>query len=242
MKNDRCAFWGLTLVCGVAGGILRHLMITTGLDSSGLLEPGNAAHYGLWAVSVLFLLALALSLRRLGGCGTYSDNFPASKLCGSLAIAGGAVLIGESIRQILSGSRLVGLAGAAAGVCMILTGYCRAKGERPTPALHFIVCIFYILRLISSFRHWSADPQLQDYALQLLACVNLMLLSFHRASCDARIINRRRTVFWGLAAVYFCMASLSDETMPLLYAASGLWAAGSLCSLERLPEDDEKET
>lgn len=239
MKNNRTFFLGLTLSCGAAGVILRLFMIKTGLDEAGLLERGDLSSYGLWAVSLLFLLILALSLKKLGVNGSYADNFPKSRLYGTVSMTGGVLLVLESVRQILAASPLIGWAGVLAGVCMMLTGLCRARGERPSPAFHCIVCVFFILRLISSFRHWSSDPQLQDYAVQLMACVCLMLLSFHRTSCDAKIINRRHTVFLGLAAIYFCMVSVTDDDTPLLYLASGLWAFGSLCTLAELKEEKE---
>ena len=231
MKTNNRFFWMLTLLCGSLGCILRILMMRTGLDESGLLKPFNLPHYGLWILSIGFLILLLMNLKKLGADGCYKEFFPASRLQGFLSMAGGLLLIGANLGQLFSGGLLMGLAGILAGIGMILVGLCRIQGERPSPMFHSLLCIFYVLRLVISFRSWSADPQLQDYALQLLACINLMLLSFHRASCDARIIERRRTVFLGLAAVYFCMCSLSDASAPLFYAASGLWAAGSLCSL-----------
>ena len=241
MKNkNNLLFLGLTAVCGSVAAILRQRMLTVGVDEKGLLIPSDPCDIALWIVSIGYLVTLLVLLRRLGGSGGFGENFPACRLRGGLSVVGGALLAAESVRQLLAAQLLVGGLGILGGIGMIGAGVCRFSGKRPSPLFHTVVCVFFILRLILSFQGWSADPQLQDYALQMMACVCLMLFSFHRASCDAGIINRRRTVFFGLAAAYFCLAALSDELMPLLYLASGLWTVGAGCNLDTLPVEKEE--
>lgn len=239
MKNQKnnLLFLGLTGLCGIAAAVLRVLMLSKGLDEKGLLVSGNLYNIGLWVLSIGYLAALIALLRTTGGNGSFQDNFSGCRIRGGISIAAGALLTVHSLGQITAGQMLVGVFGAVAGVCMAAAGLCRWQDKHPIPLPHILVCVFFIIRLVLSFQGWSADPQLQDYALQMLACVCLMLFSFHRASCDAGIINRRRTAFFGLAAVYFCLASLSDQTMPLFYFAAGAWTVGAGCTLEKLPEE-----
>ena len=237
-KKNNLLFLGLTALCGSAAAALRMLMLSAGVDEKGLLMADDPCSIALWALSIGYLVAMLLLLKRLGGSGSFETNFPACKLRGGLSLLAGALLVAESTRQLWAAQTLIGILGILAGVGMIGAGVCRFVGKRPSPLFHTVVCVFFILRLIVSFQGWSADPQLQDYALQMMACVCLMLFSFHRASCDAGILNRRRTVFFALAAAYFCLASLSDETMPLLYLAAGLWTVGAGCNLDPLPVEE----
>lgn len=242
MKNQKnnLIFFALTLGCGAAAGIFRMRLLGNGLDEKGLLVPGNPLNYAIWAVVIGYLAVMLVLARGLGANGTFAEAVPACKLRAGLGAAGGVLLIAESVR-VVGTQKVAGILGLLAGACMVVTGALRWSGKRPSPLFHCVVCLFFTIRLILGFQSWGADPQLQDYALQLLACVGLMLFAFHRTSCDAEIISRKRTVFFGLAAVFFCVASLSDETAPLFYAASGLWAIGAGCSLENLPGETAEE-
>lgn len=237
ITKNNAMYLGGTALLGLAAGFLRWVMMTTGVDQRGLLESGNWCAIALWVLSIGYLAAMAYSLRWLGAEGTFAQNFPACKLRAGASYAGGALLIYESVDQLRMGQLLIGLLGIAAGACMIFAGNCRRKGTVPNPGFHVVVCVFFLLRLIFSFQLWSPDPQLQDYGLQLMALVSLMLFAFHRASCDGGSINRKRTVFFGLAAAYFCLASLSDETMPAMYLAAGLWTVGAGCNLDKLVQE-----
>ena len=240
MKNkNNLLFLGLTVLCGGIAAVLRMLMLTAGVDEKGLLVAAQPCNTALWVLSVGYLGVLLVLLRRLGGNGSFENNFPACKIRGGLSVVGGVVLLVESGLQLMAAQWLMGVVGLLAGLAMIGAGASRFGGKRPNPLMHTLVCVFFILRLIGSFRSWSSDPQLQDYALQMMACVCLMLFSFHRASCDADLINRRRTVFFGLAAAYFCLASLSDKTMPLLFLGAGVWTVGAGCNLQELPREEK---
>jgi hypothetical protein len=237
ITKNNVMYLGGTALAGLAAGIIRWVMMHTGIDERGLLESGSWCATALWVLSVGYLAVMAYSLRCLGAEGNFRQNFPPCKLRTGLSFAGGGLLIAASVGQLPTGQILIGIVGIAAGVCMIFAGYSRYKGIAPSPVFHIIVCIFFLLRLIFSFQRWSADPQLQDYAMQMMALVSLMLFAFHRASCDEGSIDRKRTVFFGLAAAYFCLSALSDETMPLLYLACGLWTVGAGCNLDKLEKE-----
>lgn len=229
---------GITALFGLIAGFLRMQMLTKGLDEKGLLVPGNIHSILLWALSLGFLaFAFAVS-RTLAVAGSYQQMFPRCRLRGTFGIAGGVVLAAESLLQLMNGQLLAAVFGLAAAAGMVFTGICRIRGRHPSPLFHCLVCVFFIIRLVLSFRGWSADPQFQDYCVQMLSCVCLMLFSFHRASCDANLPNHRRTAFFGLTAGYFCLASLSDGGSILLYLAGGLWSVGALCTLEAPPRSE----
>lgn len=241
MKNQKNNLTALILAIGggVCAGALRLRLLTTGLDEKGLLIPGNPLNYALWAVVIGFMAVTVFLVRGLKA-GAFERHFPACRLRAILSVAGGVLLAAQSAR-ILSDQRLAGVLGLIAGICMAAAGLFRWSGKRPSPLFHCAVCVYFVIRLILSFQSWGADPQMQDYALQLMACVSLMLFSFHRASCDAGSVSPRRTALFGLAAVFFCVASLSDAAAPLFYAACGLWAIGAGSTLDKLPETTAEE-
>ena len=233
-SNNRL-FLGLTALFGGIGAALRVLLFHTALDSKGLLIPMHPVNLALWGISISFVVLIWVLLKkRLGGNGTYSDSFPKCALRFGLSLASGVLLAIESASQLNMGQKLPGILGLVAAAAMAVGGLYRLKGKQGIPVFHIGVCLFFIVRLVLSFRLWSTDPQFQDYSTQLLACVCLMLFSFHRASCDADLMDREAVARYGLLAAYFCIASLSDPTMPLLYAAGLLWTIGAGPSLHKL--------
>jgi len=233
-SNNRL-FLGLTALFGAGGAALRVLLFRTALDDKGLLIPMHPTHLGLWAVSIGFVVLTWLLLKkRLGDNGEYFDSFSRCSIRFGLSMAAGVLLAVESVRQLGAGQQLAGILGLLAAVGMAGGSVYRLKGKQTLPLFHILVCVFFIARLVLSFQGWSADPQFQDYSMQLLACVSLMLFAFHRASCDANLMDREAVARYSLFAAFFCIISLSDATMPMLYAAGALWAIGAGPSLKEL--------
>lgn len=257
--RNRILFYGATLAAGLGSLGLHRYMMKTCVDHKGLLLDGNLPGMLLWAVGIAFLLILFFCLRTIGGDGSYTDNFPRSIFSGSLMIAAGAVLffsigkidlVAEAPMPAVTGLPLLVQQATtavmvwlpwAAAVCMAVPGIFRIPGKRPPALFCSIVCLFYTLMLVNNYRLWSADPRLYDYTYQLLAQILLMLCSFHRACCDAGIIQRRKLLASGLLAVVCSTAALSMDFQRGFFLASALWAAGSICDVAVLPPDPEDE-
>lgn len=257
--RNRFLFFGATLAAGLGSMGLHRYMMNAFTDHKGLLLDGNLPGTLLWAVGIAFALFLFLLLRTIGGDGCYADNFPRSILSGSLMIAAGAVLLfaiprldpgADAPVPVVTGlPLLIQQATAAvmaylpwaAAACMAAQGLCRILGNRPWPLFGGIICLFYTLMLITNYRLWSADPNLHSYAYQLLAQVLLMLCAFHRACCDAGVIQRKKLLATGLSAAVCATAALSMDFQRGFFLASALWAAGSVCSTAVLPPDPEDE-
>jgi membrane protease YdiL (CAAX protease family) len=100
---------------------------------------------------------------------------------------------------------LVGLMGIAAAAALAFTGLCRLKGLRPTFLFHTLICLNFVVRLISHYQIWCADPQLQDYCFQLLGTVCATFALMYTGSLLGNGINlligwlRGRPVLSGLA-------------------------------------------
>ena len=258
MTRNKLIFYGATLGAGLASLGLHRYMMENCFDAKGLLIAGNMPGRLLLAVGALFFVTLVLTLRTIGGNGTYAENFPRDPISGLLMIAAGVAMVlavpgldrsapvgSASITALtgvwdaFSGACLTALPWLAA-VAMVVMGLCRMLGKRSWVGLGGIICLFYMLMLVNNYRLWSADPQLQDYAYQLLAGSLLMLCAFHRTCCDAGVIQRGKLLFTGLAAAFCAMAAMSMDFQRGFYLASALWALGSLCTVEKLPMDPEE--
>ena len=110
----------------------------------------------------------------------------------------------------------------------------RFFGDQPNIFFHGVLCVYFMLRLVSLYRSWSTDPQLQDYFPQLMATVFLMLSCYYRAAFDVNMGRRRPLVICHLAAVYFCCLSISDIGSMAFYLPAGAWVFTDLCSLAPL--------
>lgn len=238
--RNRILFFAPTALLGGASMLLHRYMMANCFDAKGLLVAGNLPGKLLWVLGIGFAAYLLVLLRTIGGEGGYEDNFPKCLLSGGLALAGGAVMLTAVPELGFTELWKVALCYAAA-ICMAVGGVCRMLGKRPTFVVHGVVCLFYILVLVTNYQLWSADPQIQDYAYQLLAGVLLMLAAFHRTCCDAGIIERKKLLFTGLCGAFCCLAALSGEFCRSFYLASGLWAAGSMCNVAVLPPDPEED-
>ena len=255
--RNRILLFGGALTAGLLSQGLHRYMMEYCFDDKGLLVAGNLPGRLLWALGIGFAALLVLVLRTIGGDGTYADNFPPCALSGGLMVAAGAAMVWAIPGLVLTVQSPVadGLSHAvasftglavqylpwAAAASMVVLGLYRMLGKRPWSIFSGIICLFYILMLVTNYRLWSADPQLHDYAYQLLAGVLLMLCSFHRTCCDAQVIQRRKLLATGLGAVACCLASLSGDFQWGFYLASGLWAAGSMCHVAVLPPDPEED-
>lgn len=254
--RNKIIFYGSTLAAGLCSLGLHRYMMDNCFDAKGLMIAGNLPGRLLVLVGAVFAGVLLLMLRSLGGNGEYADNFPRDPASGLLMTAAG-LLLAAAIPSLAQPPAPAGTMAAwvtlfeqftdicmtalpwLAAASMVVLGLCRMLGKRPSPWFGGIVCLFYMLMLVTNYRLWSADPQLQDYAYQLLSGVMLMLCAFHRTCCDAGVIQRRKLIFTGLAAAFCATAALSMEFIRLFYLASALWALGCICSVEELPRDEE---
>lgn len=254
--RNRVLFFGTSMAVAFTALGLHRYMTTNCFDDKGLLIGGNLPGKLLWVIAVGFTVALWAMLTTIGGDGSYADNFPRCTLSGSLMIAAGvalffaiptlgaepdptAVYLIPVVQAVMGGA--VALLPYAAAASMVILGLYRMAGRRPVPLFSGAVCLFYMLMLVSNYRLWSADPKFYEYAFPMLAGVLLMLCSFHRTSCDAGIIQRKKLLFTGLTGAVCATVSLSLGLMPLFYISGALWGAGSMCNPAVLPPDPEEE-
>lgn len=255
--RNRIFLYGAALTAGLSSMALYRYMTETYIDDRGLLISGNLPGVLLWVVGLGFLAVLVPMLHTLGGDGNYGVNFPRSLCSGVLLIAAGVVLAGAAgglgVSENTAGPELspaltvfFRTAGRylpwLAAASMVVLGTVRMLGKRPFPLFSGIVCLFYMISLVSNYRLWSADPKLYAYAYQFLAGVMAMLCTFHRCCCDAGILQRKKLLATGLMAAVCAVAALGGSFQRELYLSTALWVLGSMCTTETLPPDPEEET
>ena len=229
----------LTLLAGCLGLLLRIWLYATGVDESGLLVGGHPAEILIWLLCAGTMVFLWFFTKSLVAAPKYGFNYPRSPYA-ALGCALGALGIGyTSITEIIGRADTLTLLaailgiGAAAALCFLAV--LRFRGRQPNILPHALLCVYFMVQLVSLYRHWSSDPQLQDYCFPLLATVFLMLSSYHRAAFDVNMGRRRPLVLYHLIAVFFCCLSLTDKAAIPFYSSAGVWLFTDLCSLAPLP-------
>lgn len=224
----------ITLGAGAAGAALRFWLLASA-EGAHLLPAGHPARFLTVILSALVLAVLLFGTRPLVQAHKYAFNFPASIL-GAVGLAAAAIGIGitcigelAAIEDIFS--RITAICGLVATPCLLFIAYCRSKGYHPSLVFHVTVCIYLMVRLVSLYRIWSADPQLEDFMYPLLGVVFCLLSCYHRAAFDANCGNRRWYTFFTLSCLYFCCLALPGCSQFLFYFGIGLWMATNICSL-----------
>ena len=228
------------LMAGAAGLILRTLLYAVGIDGRGLLtenHPVSIALGVLTAASAAVLLFFGLGI---SGSKEYNNAHPASSgaAMGCFALMAGLAM--TAVREFGEFSVLLHLIiwvlGIVSTVAMGYVGVCRLTGKKPYFLLHAVLCIYFALRMVSRYRIWSSDPQLQDYCFYLSAYVALMLTAYHHAAFDADMGAHRPLWRFSLASVYLCALSLYGNMDTFLMLGCGIWVFTNLtCPCRQCP-------
>ena len=235
-----------TLIAGLAGLGLRLWLFLGGIDEKGLLAENHPAGILALILTALFLVVLALWVRPLTPVDKYQKLFPARPLAGIGCAAAAVGILYVDIRDLITRQDTITvitlIVGVVAAAALVLLGICRWKGKRPSFWLRAVVTVYFMLHLVSQYRLWSAESQLQVYFFPLMASVFLMLTAYHGAVLDSeKNSSRRFYVFTSQAALFFCFLSLQGTSWPF-YLTMGLWLACDLCSLKPYTAPEKEDT
>ena len=234
----------IMLILGIAALMMRRELYATAVDAKGLLIRNQPLGIALAVLSIGVLVRLApVALKRKNGSGCDNDH------AASLAAAFGSVAAGAGILvtvltevpvmwgYLTDAWRILGL---AAPVCLILAGFARLLGRKPFFLLHVVVCLFFLVHIVTRYQLWSSNPQLQDYVFALLGAAALLLFGFYTAAKEADCGNESMRQGMGLAAVYLCLAELARSSSPALYLGGLLWVLTDLCAPKAVAADEKK--
>ena len=223
----------IMLVFGIAALGLRWGLYATALDAKGLLIRQHPLALAVTVLTLGVLIRIALAVRKQEDTGHAPAGLPAA--IGNLAAGAGilaTVLMGTPVMggYLASGWRILGL---AAPVCLLLAAVALALGKKPFFLLYVVVCLFFVVHIVTRYQIWSGNPQLQDYVFSLLGAMALTLFSFYEAAEAAGCGSFRMKQGMGLAAVYLCTAELARSSCPVLYLGGILWVLTGLCSTQK---------
>lgn len=232
-----------TLIAGILGFGLRLWLFLGGKDDKGLLIAHHPAGILCFVLTAITLAVIGLCSWQLQSLSNYKKLFPARPLAGIGCIAATLGILYVNIRDLLTKQDTITIITLVVGVlavaALVVVGLCRFRGKRPAYWLHSALTIYCMLHLVSQYRLWSGQPQLQIYFFPLMASVFLMLTAYHHTVLDAEKKGSRRFfVFCNQAALFFCLLSLQGNSWPF-YLAMTLWLATNLCSLQAAPEKED---
>lgn len=225
----------IALFGGILAGLMRLWLFAKGVDERGLLPVGNFSDVMSWIITALTLALLGYGCWNLRGGNKYALNFPASlQAAVGMAVAAVGFCI-SSIADLAAEPDSIGsfsaLLGFLAAVAMLILAYNRYKGKRLSVLFHGVICVYLMVFLISHYRLWSASPQLQTYAFELLAIVFTMLSGYQRAAFDAGSGERRHYTFFSFAALFFCLATLPGSDNIAFFLGCAAWMYCTPCRL-----------
>lgn len=224
----------LMLVFGIAAFALRKTLYHTAIDAKGLLLRNSPLEIALTVLTIGVLIRIVLAVRK-------SEN-PAEQHSAGLPAAFGNVAAGAGILvTVLTGVSGMGgylesawrILGLAAPVCLLLAGIARALGKKPFFLLYVVVCLFFLMHIVTRYQLWSGDPQLQDYIFTVLSTMALMFFGFYLAAQEAACGNLPMKTGMRLAAIYLCFAELARSSCPALYLGGILWAMTESGTLQK---------
>ena len=203
------------LLAAIIGCILRLWLQNTGIDKKGLYQTGHPAWLLLCGISVAIVAFLWFVTRAAGEDRRYEVNYPRSKVGGAtyvlLALLLSAVMVGATAVE-------------------------RFGGHQPAPFLHFVPCIFFALRLFQTGRDLGTEPEVCTFLFGFLAAISLVLAFYHLWAFDMNMGNRRRSLFWSLAAAYFCLITTFESAhLWVQYMVFAGFLLSNLCQLKYLP-------
>ncbi len=231
----------LTLAASVLGFGLGIWLFYGGPDKKGLYVTNPPVMFAVLLLAVLLMLVLLLALLDAKNTFAYSGLFPASTVAAAGCFIAAVGIFATDIFELITadGDPIIlfsSLIGFVAAGCFAFLGYTRKKGIRPHPIFHTCIAVYFILHLISQYRTWSAETQLQVYLLPLLASVFLMLSLYYHTTLDAGHNNWRYYVFHNCCAQFFCCMALCSGNR-VFYACLAAYAATAHCTVEiREPE------
>ena len=241
MKNNSFLRWlpGLAVILGLTALGLHRALYAVALDGKNLLTLWHPLAIALWAVTAVTVILVPLTLRKTENLRGYHRNHPGG-LPGALGCFLMAACLGVTILQ---GERMMAelVLGLGAIVGLVIVGLGRLRKKRPSYVYHALVCLYFALHLIGRYRFWRGNPQAEDYAFAMFACVALMLFAYQQTAFDGGYCSRRSQLTWGILSTYFCLAALSGGEEIPFYAGGALWSLTNLCSTAPVPGRGEQE-
>lgn len=217
---------GVSLSCalaGVAALLLRWRLLTTGVDDKGLLTAGQPLAMISWVLTGCVILLTVAFVWKHRNEKIAVHRSPVGTVARILAMAAAAVLFRDGT---LLGSA-TSLAAAATAVVSVVELFQSKK--RLSPAVAGIpTVLFFMLCMLSCYRVWSAEPEIQRYCYRLLALACLMMAAYQSSAISLGMGKSGLFLGAGFLGVYFAFAASADPGFTVLFLALGVWMFAQL--------------
>ena len=211
----------LALTCGLAGvaaGLLRWRLLSTGADHKGLLEAGHPLGILSWILTAAVVALVAGVLWKHWKAELTLRAAPGSEVARIVALALAALALWGHTR-LESAAAIAAVVAAAAALVRLLLGK-----KQLSPAFADIpALLFYLLCLLALYRGWSSEPEVQRYAFSLLALVCLMFATYFRSAAALGMEKCPLFLGCGFLGVYFSFAAAADPGFAGMFLAMGVW-------------------
>lgn len=207
------------LAVAALGGFLHSLLYMTGLDDKGLLIPGQPAELLLWLVTA-GAVALAVLYSRQSPMPQHRKLHAVA--CWLLAVC---ILVDIFLGLAEVQTRLGWIAQMAGILCcagLVWAGACQFTGKPVYFLAHGAVCVYFALRLVSSYHGWSGTPRILDYIFSLFSLVFLSLFAYYRTAADVGMGKPRMRRLCAMLALYCTFVGSPMSIAPGSLAAA-LW-------------------
>ena len=216
----------ITLAGIPVAACLRIWSLNTAVDNLGMPVMHRSIYALIAAAGLYLLLALLCAMRsscRETGPGALIYG-RGGWICG--ALASGMILLGaaaEFWESLVAGpgisAPIMLLLGLLGGICALITVLHRRRNGARYPAAEIIPVVYLLVKTMLNFKHWSTDPVILDYCVQLFALIFAMLAFFRGAGFVLDQGKPRRTLFNCMAAVFFGAAAMMDGIHALSLSA-----------------------
>ena len=190
----------------------------------------------IWAVAGLTLVygvICALGTKEMGclavtgPIAALGDGLFALTMVLSLLAMDKSASVLETVRMAL---------GWISAASLLWAGVCRAKGKPVFFGCFCVICAFFALYLVGTYRSWSASPQLQDYVFSMAALVGVTLFAYQNAALAVGIGSYRVWLASAMLTIAFGLAAVYGGSPMLLYFGPAVWTLTGLLGEERTEE------
>lgn len=235
-----------SLLAGALGFCLRTVLYRVGFDEKNILSSSHPLHLCCLGLTLLTAVYLLTALRKLGGSIDPVRNFPRSPLRSFSLFCAGCLLAVHCV-SLLPDSRalpelLRTILALSSAFSLILWAFLPARFTTIPGLCPWLCCVFFMLNGLCRYSVWSGNPQLPDYVFQVLACVLLILTSYHRLAFGTGLGRRRKLLFCGLMSIFLCLMCAAGPEAPLFYLSGAFWAAACLCTFQPPADLNGEET
>lgn len=223
----------LSLVCGAGALGLHQLLYVAALDEKNLLTAGHPVEITLWLLTAALAAMTVCAVRPLKGGGDYAANFPRSITAAAGGLAFGVCIVLTVLLQPAPMAGALGeiwrWLGLLAFLMLAWAGSRRLEGRTPSFVTHLALCTFLAAHLISHYRTWSGNPELQDYVFTLLGFVALLFYTYYHTAFDVGFNRRRLMLAAGLLSMYLLTVGMLDTPYWLLHLGGIIWVWSNFC-------------